>query len=31
LIFVACLATITLGYFHGKMHLLTTLKNAYTS
>ena len=31
LICVACLATIALGYFHGNMHLLTTLKNAYTS
>jgi hypothetical protein len=31
LIFVACIAIIILGYFHGNMHLLTTLKNAYTS
>lgn len=31
LLFLATLATIWAGYIHGKMHLLTTLKNAYTS
>jgi len=31
LTFVAVLAIIVLGYLHGNMHLLTTLKNAYTS
>jgi len=31
LIFVAVIAIIIYGYFHGNMHLLTTLKNAYTS
>jgi len=27
-LFVATLATIAAGYFHGNMHLLTVLKNA---
>jgi len=28
-IFILSLATIAAGYFHGNMHLLTTLKNAH--
>ena len=28
LLFLATIATIIAGYFHGNMHLLTTLKNA---
>ena len=28
-IFILSLATIVAGYFHGNMHLLTTLKNAH--
>ena len=27
--FLATIATIVAGYFHGKMHLLTVLKNAF--
>ena len=27
-LFLATIATIVAGYFHGNMHLLTTLKNA---
>jgi hypothetical protein len=28
-LFLATIATIVAGYFHGKMHLLTVLKNAF--
>ena len=28
ILFIATLATIAAGYFHGKMHLITTLQNA---
>jgi len=30
-VFVLTLSVIVLGYFHGNMHLLTVLKNAFQS